>query len=151
MHYDTAVFDLDGTLLDTLDDLTGSTNYALAQHGLPARTRDEVRQFVGNGILNLIRLAVPTGSPPQLVDAVHATFDGHDVVMGGIGGVATLPQYRRSGEYTGSLTLYIACRISSRRRSAASGGRSNRTSSNSNGPLCRCPTTAPQIAPSTHR
>lgn len=47
--YDTVIFDLDGTLLDTLGDLADSTNYALALHGLPARTLEEVRQFVGNG------------------------------------------------------------------------------------------------------
>ena len=49
MQYKTVIFDLDGTLLNTLDDLAGATNYALAQHGLPARTKDEVRWFVGNG------------------------------------------------------------------------------------------------------
>lgn len=48
--YDTVIFDLDGTLLDTLGDLADSTNYALALHGLPARTLEEVRQFVGNGV-----------------------------------------------------------------------------------------------------
>lgn len=71
------IFDLDGTLLNTLDDLTTSTNYALLEHGLPLRTTDEVRQFVGNGIRNLIRLAVPEGSSDDLIDTVHATFDAH--------------------------------------------------------------------------
>ena len=77
MHYDTAIFDLDGTLLNTLDDLAASTNHALAEFGLPARTRDEVRQFVGNGIMNLIRRAVPGGSSAQLVEAVYACFNEH--------------------------------------------------------------------------
>ena len=72
-----AIFDLDGTLLDTLDDLAASTNHALKQHSLPLRRRDEVRQFVGNGIRNLIRLAVPEGSSDELIDRVHATFDEH--------------------------------------------------------------------------
>ena len=72
-----AIFDLDGTLLNTLDDLAASTNYALAHHQLPLRTRDEVRQFVGNGIRNLIRLAVPAGSSDELIEQVHATFDAH--------------------------------------------------------------------------
>ncbi|MDO4797929.1 MAG: HAD family hydrolase [Coriobacteriales bacterium] len=71
------VFDLDGTLLNTLDDLTTSTNYALAAFGLPSRSTAEVRSFVGNGIRNLIRLAVPAGSSEQLVEEVHATFDAH--------------------------------------------------------------------------
>ena len=77
VQYKTVIFDLDGTLLDTLDDLHASTNYALAKHGLPARTKDEVRQFVGNGIRNLIRLAVMPHTSNELIDTVHATFDKH--------------------------------------------------------------------------
>jgi phosphoglycolate phosphatase len=61
MTYDTVIFDLDGTLLDTLEDLKDSCNYALAQVGAPARTLEEVRQFVGNGIGRLIELALPGG------------------------------------------------------------------------------------------
>ena len=49
--YDTYIFDLDGTLLSTLDDLAASCNYALASCGMPVRTTDEVRRFVGNGDL----------------------------------------------------------------------------------------------------
>lgn len=56
--YKTIVFDLDGTLLDTLDDLTDATNAALDRVGLKRRTRDEVRAFVGNGIAKLIERAV---------------------------------------------------------------------------------------------
>ena len=56
--YETIVFDLDGTLLDTLDDLADSTNVALAAYGLPPRTREEVRGFVGNGVAKLIERAV---------------------------------------------------------------------------------------------
>ena len=48
--YDTVIFDLDGTLLNTLQDLADSTNYALALQGMPARTLEEVRRFVGNGV-----------------------------------------------------------------------------------------------------
>lgn len=77
MPYQTVIFDLDGTLLNTLDDLHASTNYALVQHGLPTRTVDEVRQFVGNGIRNLIRLAVAPHTDDELIDTVHATFDAH--------------------------------------------------------------------------
>lgn len=54
MKYRLAVFDLDGTILDTLEDLADSTNHALAVNGLPERSIDEVRRFVGNGIRNLI-------------------------------------------------------------------------------------------------
>ena len=56
--YKTIIFDLDGTLLDTLDDLTDATNFALGVCGLNRRTRDEVRAFVGNGIAKLIERAV---------------------------------------------------------------------------------------------
>lgn len=73
----TAVFDLDGTLLDTLEDLHLSTNAALAAHGMPARTRDEVRRFVGNGIALLIHRAVPAGTPLATEEAVLEDFRRH--------------------------------------------------------------------------
>ena len=74
MAYRTAIFDLDGTLLDTLADLATATNIALAEHGLPARTTDEVRRFVGNGIRLLCERAVPQGTDPQVTDAVFESF-----------------------------------------------------------------------------
>ena len=58
--YDIYLFDLDGTLLNTLDDLACATNYALRIHGLPERTTDEVKMFVGNGVRKLIERAVGT-------------------------------------------------------------------------------------------
>lgn len=61
------LFDLDGTLLDTLQDLTDSTNAALTAFGHPQRTVTEVRRFVGNGALELMRKAVPDGENPELV------------------------------------------------------------------------------------
>lgn len=54
-----AIFDLDGTLLNTLDDLMDSMNYILRQNNFPERTKDEIRQFVGNGIRKLVERAVP--------------------------------------------------------------------------------------------
>ena len=74
MPYQTAVFDLDGTLLDTLEDLFLAANHALALHGLPCRSRDEVRMFVGNGVEMLIRRAVPVGIDEELTRAVLADF-----------------------------------------------------------------------------
>lgn len=68
------IFDLDGTLLDTLDDLADGVNYALAACGLPPRTREEIRCFVGNGIRKLIERAVPTGTPAEAVEQVYTTF-----------------------------------------------------------------------------
>ena len=75
--YDAAVFDLDGTLLDTLGDLADSTNYALRLSGFPQRTLDEVRMFVGSGVARLIHLAVPQGTPPEAEAACLAQFRAH--------------------------------------------------------------------------
>jgi phosphoglycolate phosphatase len=74
MSYRTAVFDLDGTLLDTLEDLYRATNAALEGHSLPRRSRDEVRMFVGNGVEMLIRRAVPAGCDEETTLAVLADF-----------------------------------------------------------------------------
>ena len=78
--YHTAIFDLDGTLLDTLQDLADSANYALTLHHLPARTVEEVRQFVGNGVGLLIRRAVPEGTPEELERQVLRDFRAHYLV-----------------------------------------------------------------------
>lgn len=75
MKYTTIIFDLDGTLLNTLADLAAATNHALAEHKLPQRTTDEVRQFVGNGIRKLIERAVPADTPAELQEEVFANFN----------------------------------------------------------------------------
>lgn len=101
-----AIFDLDGTILDTLSDLASSVNHALAEHNLSPRTIDEVRLFVGNGIGNLIvravcaatathcieRMTAPSGATAEeavlvctpaddallpLIKAVHHSFTAH--------------------------------------------------------------------------
>lgn len=77
MRIKAIIWDLDGTLLNTLDDLAASTNFALAQYALPARTRDEVRQFVGNGTLKLIERAVPRGTDEERIRQVHEAFLAH--------------------------------------------------------------------------
>ena len=59
MKYLLAVFDMDGTILDTLDDLTNTLNLSLEEEGMPPRTRDEVCSFVGNGVGKLIERALP--------------------------------------------------------------------------------------------
>ena len=74
MKYRLAIFDLDGTILNTLEDLADSTNYALSVHNMPGRTIDEVRRFVGNGIHKLIERAVPQGSTDEQIERVFATF-----------------------------------------------------------------------------
>lgn len=75
--YKLAVFDMDGTILDTLEDLKDSTNYALEKCGYPTRTYDEVRRFVGNGIRKLIERAVPEGLAVEQIDRVHEVFTEH--------------------------------------------------------------------------
>lgn len=77
MSISTVIFDLDGTLLDTLDDLHASVNHALAQSRLPLRTRDEVRAFVGNGIHKLIERAVPEGTGAEDTERVFECFKAH--------------------------------------------------------------------------
>lgn len=71
------IFDLDGTLLNTLADLRDSTNYALQQFGFPERSTEEVRNFVGNGLRMLIRRAVPFKTEEETVDAVLAVMKTH--------------------------------------------------------------------------
>ncbi len=73
-HYDTAIFDLDGTLLDTLDDLADGVNAALSHFGHPLRTREEVRRFVGNGVRLLIARALPGGASDAHVDEAVEYF-----------------------------------------------------------------------------
>ena len=60
------LFDLDGTLLNTLEDLLDATNYALAAFGHPPRTLPELRRFIGNGAENQIRLSLPEGQKDDL-------------------------------------------------------------------------------------
>ena len=71
------LFDLDGTLLDTLDDLAASVNAALAAFSLPMRTREEVRRFVGNGAERLIRLALPGEETDPPAEEVLRVFRSH--------------------------------------------------------------------------
>ena len=72
------LFDLDGTLLDTLGDLTDATNYALRQHGYPERSIGEIRRFVGNGAANQMRLSVPEGADYEPVLATYKPYyDAH--------------------------------------------------------------------------
>ena len=71
------IFDLDGTLLNTLDDLAASTNHALRACGYPTRATEEVRQFVGNGVGKLIERAVPAGTSPADVQRCLTIFRCH--------------------------------------------------------------------------
>ncbi len=75
--YDLAIFDLDGTILYTLEDLKNSLNHALASHGFPERTLEEVRRFVGNGVRKLVERGAPAGTPAPELDALYETFHEH--------------------------------------------------------------------------
>lgn len=77
MAYQAAIFDLDGTILDTLQDLANSLNYALTENGYPARRLDEVRRFIGNGVRMLVRRGCPAGTPEAEQEKVYATFQPH--------------------------------------------------------------------------
>ncbi|WP_167956165.1 HAD family hydrolase [Anaerosporobacter faecicola] len=74
MRYALAIFDLDGTILDTLKDLAVTINYALRLHGYPERTMQEVRHFVGNGIRKLVERAVPENATEADIDQVFQSF-----------------------------------------------------------------------------
>lgn len=74
---DTILFDMDGTLLDTLSDLHASVNAILREFGCPERSLDEVRRFVGNGAARLIRRAMPPGTDPATLDAALARYEAH--------------------------------------------------------------------------
>lgn len=77
MKYELAVFDMDGTILDTLEDLKNSLNFALKENGFPERTTDEVRRFVGNGVRKLIDRAAPENTDKETKDKIFDTFNEH--------------------------------------------------------------------------
>lgn len=76
-RYNTVIFDLDGTLLNTLEDLADGVNFCLQNNGYPQRTLEEVRHFVGNGIRRLMEQAVPenvTGEPFERIFEEFRTY-----------------------------------------------------------------------------
>ena len=74
---DTVIFDLDGTLLNTLDDLTDSVNFALGEMGYPLHTADEVRMMVGHSVIYLIEQALPKGTDKATFERCLAAFEAH--------------------------------------------------------------------------
>ena len=75
MHYTSVLFDLDGTLLDTLGDLTAAMNRTLTRHGLPERTRQQMRAALGNGARRLMELSVPAGTNGALFETLLAEYN----------------------------------------------------------------------------
>ena len=72
--YDTVIFDLDGTLLNTLEDLADAVNFVMQKNEFPVRTIEEVRLFVGNGIRKLMERAVPKGLSDDAFEKVFEEF-----------------------------------------------------------------------------
>ena len=79
MRRDIAIFDLDGTLLDTLHDLYLTCNHVLAAHDMPARSEAQVQRYVGNGYYNLLRRAMPAGTTPETIEAAVDEFNAYYV------------------------------------------------------------------------
>ncbi len=77
---DTVIFDLDGTLLNTLDDLADSVNFALDSFSLPGRSLDEIRRFVGNGVNTLVKKSVPDKTDAETTERVFSVFREHYLV-----------------------------------------------------------------------
>lgn len=75
MKYDVVIFDLDGTILNTLDDLANSLNHILEKNNFPIHTKDEVRMFVGNGIRKLIERALPQETDAQTQELIYKEFN----------------------------------------------------------------------------
>lgn len=73
-EWDTVIFDLDGTLLNTLEDLKDSVNFALGEAGMPLRSMEEIRGFVGNGVMRLMELSVPEGKKNPEFEKVFGAF-----------------------------------------------------------------------------
>ena len=97
----TLIFDLDGTLLNTLTDLSASVNYALKENGFPTKDVDEVRKALGNGIRVLIEKSVPANTEPDRTAKVLETFKAHYLVHSLD---STLP-------YPGIMELLETCRL----------------------------------------
>lgn len=77
MRYDLVIFDLDGTLLDTVEDLRGALNHALAEAGYPEKTKDEMKLIIGGGVYNHVVKALPAGTDKAVIDSVFASFKAY--------------------------------------------------------------------------
>ncbi|MDD3168054.1 MAG: HAD family hydrolase [Eubacteriales bacterium] len=77
MKYDTILFDLDGTLLDTLEDLADSINTVMRQEGYPQRTKEEIREFIGDGAKKLMGRSLPQGMSEKEILRCLSTFREH--------------------------------------------------------------------------
>lgn len=110
MRFDAYIFDLDGTLLDTLPDLTRLTNIVLAEHGWPPRTYDEILSFVGNGGRVLMGRAAPEGTPDEVLDEMFERWrhlfrtEGHTLTHPYDGTIEMLEKLKARGVKLGVLS-----------------------------------------------
>ena len=74
MHKIAVLFDLDGTILDTIEDLKDSLNHVLDKYGFPGHSTEEVKRFVGNGMHKLVERAVPEETSRDLIEEIHSRF-----------------------------------------------------------------------------
>ena len=86
MKYELAIFDMDGTILDTLEDLTDAMNYCLKKYKMPLKSLDQIRSYVGNGIHKLIERAVPKETISTTIEEIYAKNDEYatNVIVVGI-------------------------------------------------------------------
>ena len=77
MKYQAVIFDLDGTILNTLDDLADSANHVLTARGFPTHPTERYKTFVGNGIPKLIERMLPSGTPEQIFADTLADFQAY--------------------------------------------------------------------------
>jgi len=68
------IFDMDGTILNTIEDIAGAVNYILAKYEMPLRTLEEVKFFVGNGLKKTLLRSVPNGTKEEFVDSIYSEF-----------------------------------------------------------------------------
>jgi phosphoglycolate phosphatase len=104
------ILDLDGTLLDTLEDITDSVNHALTRFGCPPRTLSEIRRFVGNGAVKLLERALPCTLEPSAFEAFYHCYDAYYTAHGQVktkpydGASALLQKLRARGLFTAVLS-----------------------------------------------
>ena len=97
MNTKVIIFDLDGTLLNTLDDLTDSTNFALSKLNYPTRTIEEIKSFVGNGVAKLIERAIPDGKTNKDYEKCLTIFKEH----------YSINKYNKTAPYKNIINLLI--------------------------------------------
>ena len=101
MRYQAVLFDMDGTVLDTLGDLANACNHTLRAFGLPERTRTEIAHFLGNGAAWLISHAVPDGTGEartrEILHAYQPWYDAHcNIKTGPYPGILPLMEHLRA-------------------------------------------------------